>query len=97
MSGPPAISLATTIVASQEQISCHVADEVVLLSVSDAQYYGLNAVAASIWLLIQVPCTLADVRNGLLSQYIDVTAETCAAEVLNFATNMLALGLIQLG
>jgi hypothetical protein len=88
--------MSTTVVASESQISCDVADEVVLLSVDDGQYYGLNAVGASIWRLIQKPRTLADVRNVLLDEYADVSSDTCTAEVLAFVTNMLALGLVQL-
>jgi hypothetical protein len=36
------------------------------------------------------------VRNDLLAEYGDVSAQTCTVEVLAFATNMLALGLIDL-
>ena len=88
--------MATTVVASDQQISCDVDDEVVLLSVQNGQYYGLNAVGASIWRLIKQPRTLGEVRNDLLAEYGDVSAQTCTVEVLAFATNMLALGLIDL-
>lgn len=96
MSGSPSLSLSATVLASEQQISCDVADEVVLLSVQNGQYFGLNPVAASIWRLIQMPRTLAEVRDGLLNEYADVSPETCSREVLAFATNMLALGLIEL-
>ena len=82
--------------ASDEQISCDVADEVVLLSVQNGQYYGLNPVGASIWRLIQQPRTLAEVRDGLLDEYAGVSTDTCSREVLAFATTMLTLGLIEL-
>ena len=95
MSVDPALSLTATILASKQQISCDVADEVVLLSVRNGQYYGLNPVAASIWRLIQQPRTLASVRDGLVSEYADVSVATCTNEVLAFAANMLALGLIE--
>jgi hypothetical protein len=96
MSGARALSLAATVRASEQQISCDVADEVVLLSMQDGQYYGLNEVGASIWRLIQHPRTLAQVRDDLLNEYGDVSPETCTLEVMAFAANMLALGLIQL-
>ncbi len=89
------LPMSTTVVASKQQISCDVADEIVLLSVEDGQYYGLNPVGASIWRLIQSPTTLDDVRDGLLAEYDDVSDETCTAEVVTFMTNMLALGLVQ--
>lgn len=96
MSGERALSLGATVRASEDQISCDVADEVVLLSMQNGQYYGLNEVGASIWRLIQRPRTLAEVRDNLLNEYADVSAETCTVEVMAFAANMLALGLIQL-
>jgi hypothetical protein len=96
MSGARTLSLAATVRASDQQISCDVADEVVLLSMQNGQYYGLNQVGASIWRLIQRPRTLVEVRDDLLKEYTDVTPETCSMEVLAFTANMLALGLIQL-
>lgn len=96
MSGARALSLSTTVIASEQQISCDVADEVVLLSVQNGQYYGLNPVAASIWRMIQTPSTLTEVRDGLLEEYGDVSPDACSREVLAFATSMLALGLIEL-
>lgn len=96
MNAPPRLSLSATVVPSEQQISCDVADEVVMLSVRDGQYYGLNPVGASIWRLIQTPKTLAEVRDVLLDEYTDVSPETCADEVLAFASSMLALGLIRL-
>lgn len=86
--------MSTTVVASEQQISCDVADEVVLLSTENGQYYGLNAVGASIWRLIQMPRTLDEVRNGLLDEYEDVSDETCTTEVVAFVNDMLSLGLV---
>ena len=86
--------MSTTVVASDQQISCDVADEVVLLSVETGQYYGLNAVGASIWRLIEKPITLEDVRDALLAEYDDVSRETCSTEVMTFVGEMLTLGLV---
>lgn len=96
MSSAVTLSMATRVVASERQVACEVADEVVLLSMQNGQYYGLNPVGASIWRLIQKPSTLDEVRNGLLAEYDDVSAETCASETFAFVTTMLGLGLIQL-
>ena len=96
MSSAHTLSMATRVVASDQQVACDVADEVVLLSMQNGQYYGLNAVGASIWRLIQQPRALDEVRDGLLAEYEDVYADTCVQETMTFVTNMLALGLIQL-
>jgi hypothetical protein len=96
VSSARSLSMSSTVVASEQQISCDVADEAVLLSVQSGEYYGLNPVAASIWRLIQKPSTLAEVRNALLEEYSDVSMETCEQEVLAFVDQMLALDLIEL-
>jgi hypothetical protein len=95
VSGAIAISMSTMVVASEQQISCDVADEAVLLSIQSGDYYGLNPDAASIWRLIQKPCTLAEVRNALLEEYTGIEPQDCEHEVISFVTQVLALGLVE--
>lgn len=83
--------------ASPQQVSCDVADEAVLLSMSDGEYYGLNEVAASIWRLVQQPRTVAEVRDALLAEYNDIEAAECEQAVLMFLTEMIALNLVTVG
>ena len=96
MSTAIAISMSTVAVASDQQISCDVADEAVLLSVQSGDYFGLNPVAASIWRLIQRPSTLAGVRNALLDEYEGIEVQDCEHEVIAFVTQMLALDLVEI-
>lgn len=89
------LSMSSTVVASNEQISCDVADEAVLLSISNGEYYGLNPVAASIWRQIQTPHVLAAVRNALLDEYSSVSQEQCEREIIDFVSQLLALDLVE--
>jgi hypothetical protein len=89
------ISMSTVVVASEQQISCDVADEAVLLSVQSGDYYGLNPVAASIWRLIQQQGTLADVRDALLAEYSGIEPQVCEQEIVAFVAEMLALELVE--
>jgi hypothetical protein len=89
-----AISMSTAVVASEQQISCDVADEAVLLSVTSGDYYGLNPVAASIWRMIQRPRVLAEVRDALLQEYDGIEPQECEQEIVAFVTQMLALDLV---
>lgn len=95
MNAATKLTMAATVVASEHQISCAVADEVVLLSIRTGEYHSLNPVAAYIWGLIQRPCSLVDVRTQLLSEFVDVTAEQCEREVLELMTELLGLGLVE--
>ena len=89
------ISLETTVLASPQQVSCDIADEAVLLSMRDGEYYGLNEVGASIWKLIQQPRTVLEVRDALLEEYTDIQVEECEREVLTFLSEMIALDLVE--
>lgn len=90
------IALDTMVLASSQQVCCDVADEAVLLSLSDGEYYGLNEVAASIWRLVQQPRTVLEVRNLLLAEYGDIDADECERGVMGFLSEMHALDLVKL-
>jgi coenzyme PQQ synthesis protein D (PqqD) len=89
------LSLETTVLASPQQVSCDVADEAVLLSMRDGEYYGLNEVAASIWRLVQQPRTIAQIRDLLLEEY-SINAEECEQAVRKFLEEMITLHLVEL-
>lgn len=95
-SGMKSLSLETTVLASPQQVSCNVADEAVLLSLRDGEYYGLNEVAASIWALIQQPRTVRQIRDALLEQYEGIDVDECDRAIVAFLDEMLALELISL-
>jgi hypothetical protein len=87
------LSVASAIVASPQQVSCDVADEAVLLSMLNGEYYGLNPVGASIWKLIQEPRTVEELRTRLMDEYDGVSVEECEAKVLAFVSELISLGL----
>ena len=90
-----ALSTNSHVVASSRQISCDVADEAVLLSMRSGEYYGLNAVGASIWHLIQQPRSVAEIRDALLKSY-DVEPAECEVEIRAFIGELLALDLVEI-
>jgi len=90
------LSLDTAVCASPQQVSCDVADEAVLLSMRDGEYYGLNEVGASIWRLIQRPRTVLELRDLLLEEYEEIEASECERAIVSFLTEMIALKLVDL-
>jgi len=90
------LSLDTAVRASQQQVSSDVADEAVLLSLRDGEYYGLNEVGASIWRLIQQPRTVLELRDALLAEYSDIESDECERAVVGFLTEMISLKLVDL-
>jgi hypothetical protein len=57
-------------------------------------YYGLDAVGARVWSLIQQPRTVQSVREALLSEY-DVEPDRCERDLLALLNQFLAEGLIE--
>ena len=90
------LSLDTRVVASSQQVSCDVANEAVLLSMHDGEYYGLNEVAATIWKLVQQPRTVLEIRDALLEEYADIDAGECQRAVREFLGEMISLQMVDL-
>ena len=90
------LSLDTIVRASPHQVSCDVADEAVLLSMRDGEYYGLNDVGASIWRLIRQPRTVLELRDALLDEYADVDSEECEQAVVAFLMELMSLKLVEM-
>ncbi|HEY0972072.1 MAG TPA: PqqD family protein [Gemmatimonadales bacterium] len=93
-SHPAGITLATRVAASERQVSCDLAEEVVVLSLEDGAYYGMNVVAARVWQLVHTPCTVGAVCETLLEEFEGVTAEECEREVVAFVGRLVGWGLV---
>lgn len=95
MTAQVAITLTTRVVAAQEQVSCDLAGEAVVLNIRDGVYYGMDPVAARIWTLLQTPRTVSEIRDALLDEF-DVEAERCTRELVAFLDQLVGCGLVEL-
>jgi hypothetical protein len=89
----PALSLDDVLVASDDQVAADLAGEVIILGMKEGAYFSVSAAAARVWDLLQTPRRLADVVAELTTQY-DVSADQCAIDVLAFAEDLRARGLV---
>ena len=78
---------------AREQIACDMGGEVVILDLKSGTYYGLDAVGARVWTLIEQPAPLAAIRETIMSEY-EVDAETCDRDIRAFLDRMQAVGLV---
>jgi len=85
----------TVVVVSQDQASCDLGKETVLLHLKTGAYYGLNAVGARIWNLIQEPRTVSEVRDAIVGEY-DVEPERCERDVLALLKRLTREGLVEI-
>jgi len=83
-----------TIVAAEGQVSADLSGEVVILNLDSGLYYGLDAVGARIWGLIQVPKTVMEIRAALLEEY-EVEPERCERDLSALLQSLAAEGLIE--
>ena len=80
--------------AAKEQASSDLGGEVAILDLKAGVYYGLDAVGARIWSLIQEPRTVNEIRNILLEEY-EVEPERCERDLLVLLQRLADEGLIE--
>jgi hypothetical protein len=89
------ISGSSTVVAARDQVSCDLAGEAAILDMKSGIYYGLNAVGARIWNLIQEPKTADEVAAAILAEY-DVEADRCQHDIVALLQDLAAHGLVEI-
>lgn len=69
--------------------------EVVMMSVKNDHYIGLNKIGARIWEIIETPRTLDGICDLLVRQF-KVSPETCRSEVETFLRELEKFGAVAL-
>ncbi|HEY0301196.1 MAG TPA: PqqD family peptide modification chaperone [Rhizomicrobium sp.] len=77
----------TTIRKKDGWLTAEVGDELVMMSVANGKYIGLNEVGARIWQLLETPLSREALYAQLLEEF-DVTAELCRVEVDAFLAEL---------
>lgn len=68
-------------------------DEVVLLSVTQGKYYGLNDSASRVWQLLKTPRSLCEISEILIGEF-DVDSADCVRDTQQLMKDLLAERLI---
>ena len=89
-----AISDSATIAIAPDVLASEVGAEVVMLSLRDGTYYGLDGVGVEIWRMLQTPVTVPHIVAALVETY-DVDAERCRSDVLSVISTLVARGLVE--
>ena len=79
---------------SPEVLFQEVSGEMVLLDLSSESYFGLDAVGARIWGLLESGSTVGEVLDTLMGEY-EVERETLEADVGELLGRLLEAGLIR--
>ena len=81
--------------ASENQVSCSLQGEAVILNYQSGVYYGLNPVGARIWELIQESKTASEVHQDILGEY-EVDSDRCWNDLQRILAELQQAGLIEL-
>lgn len=84
----------SVVVATQNQASCGLAEEVVILDMKSGIYFGLGPVGARIWSHLRSPSTVESIQRAILAEF-EVDAETCLRETLTLLEEMREAGLVE--
>ncbi len=73
----------TVLQRKQDMLFNEIDGEVVMLSIENSEYYGMDKVGSRIWELLENPLSFKALTAKLLEEY-DVTEEQCNADTLAF-------------
>jgi Coenzyme PQQ synthesis protein D (PqqD) len=88
------VSIGSTVVAAEGQVSSDLGDEVAILDLRGGMYYGLESVGRRIWSLIQEPRTVREIRDIVASEY-EVEPERCERDVIELIQRLTDEGLVE--
>jgi hypothetical protein len=89
------LSLDSIVTAIKDQASCELVDEAVILDFRSGVYYGLDAVGARIWTLMQEPITVKAIRDAVVAEY-DVGSDRCENDLFHLIEQLEARGLVEI-
>lgn len=89
------ITAHTIINRSPDLVFSDIEGEVVMMSIEQAKYYGMDSVGSRIWKLLESPVKVGDMF-GILRQEYEVTLEECERDVISFLNDLVSENLIEI-
>jgi|SaaInlStandDraft_6_1057023.scaffolds.fasta_scaffold151197_2 hypothetical protein len=77
----------------EDLVASDIDDEIVMLDAEAGSYFGLNAVGAQVWKMLDTPLSFGEVREKLRELY-DVTDVQCREDMTAFLQTMVDKGLV---
>jgi hypothetical protein len=77
-----------------EVVAAEMDGEIVMISIENGKYYGMDSIASRIWELIEVPKSVAEVVRILGEEY-EVEQQQCQADIFGFFDCLHKEGLIK--
>jgi hypothetical protein len=80
---------------SPSVLTAEVDGEIVMMSIEQGRYYGLDDIGTDIWKRIEPPCSFATLIEGLATDY-DADRATIKTDVQNFLGHMVEHDVVRL-
>ena len=88
------MNFASSVVATQAQISTELDGETVILNTNTGKYFTLDGVGTEVWRYLQEDVEVAVLCQKVEARY-DVAPERCRADVLTLLQDLSAAGLVR--
>jgi len=88
------ITLSSVVVWSQGPLSAEIDGEVVLMSVADGMYFGLDTVGSEVWRQLEQPVKIADLCVSLAERY-EAEPNVIEYDVLELVTKLYERQLVE--
>ena len=89
------VSGSSVAVATTDQVSADLDGEAVILNLESGVYYSLDQVGAHIWVLIQEPRTVHEIRDAILEEY-EVDPDRCERDIVTLLEQLADAGLVEI-
>lgn len=85
----------TKIGKKSDMVAAEMEGQIVMLSVTNGKYYGLDSISSRIWNLLDVPRCVTDLVDLLVTEY-DVESQQCKLDVLELLTYLYNEDLVEI-
>lgn len=89
------IGLETVVARNEEPVAVEVDRTVVMMSVDQGMYFGLEGTGPRIWALLEQPRSVQQLCDELMKEF-DIDAEACRIEVCNFLEELRRAQLVRI-
>jgi hypothetical protein len=88
------VDLTSMVVQAGDVLVSKIDDEVVMMSIANGTYSGLDVIGSEIWNLLASPKRVSEICDLLLERY-EVDRDRCEADVLSFLNDLVSDNVIK--
>ncbi|MES2352930.1 MAG: lasso peptide biosynthesis PqqD family chaperone [Pseudomonadota bacterium] len=88
------LKLTSIVSRSSDPVWANMDNEVVMMSVQQSRYFGLDDIGSRIWLLMSEPISVTELHKHLMEEY-EVDNKTCETDLLSLLGSLADQNLIE--